>query len=159
MRKGRSGGLLMAGVVAIGALAVTAWVWRRKPPQLPRDWGSVTSLIPSSLTNWPSSPLGSASADAAAPGVDAGVVVRRQAAPLSSAQLGAPLVHGQFVAACGAPDDMKVVVHLDVKKGHASNVSVKTQPPNPTVSSCIDRAIRDLKWDISPHVGHLTVTY
>jgi hypothetical protein len=159
MRKGGGDRLLVAGVVAIGAVAIAAWVWRRKPPALPRDWGSVTSLIPSSLANWTSNPDGSASADAAAPLADAGVVVRRQAAPLSSAQLGAPLVHGTFVAACGAPDDMKVVVHLDVKKGHASNVSVKTQPPNATVTSCIERSIRDLRWDISPHPGHVTVTY
>lgn len=151
----------MAGVVVVGAAAAASWVWRGRSSPLSRDWGSVTSLIPSSLAHGPAGSIGppSASADAMALAVDAGSVVHRQAAPLSSAQLGAPLVHGTFVAACGAPDDMKVVVHLDVKKGHAYGVSVKTRPPNSTVASCIERAVRDLKWDISPQVGHVTVTY
>jgi hypothetical protein len=90
---------------------------------------------------------------------DAGAPVRRQTAPLSSAQLGAPLVHAPFVAACGASDDMKVVVTLAVKLGHASEVTAKTVPPNPVVEGCVERAVRDLHWDSSPMTGHLTVTY
>jgi len=159
MRKRRSGRILALATVAALAVAAAAWVWRRRSATV--DWTHVKSLLPSSPANLPSSLAGSgpASADAAAAKADASVVVRRQTAPLSSAQLGAPLVHGSFVAACGAPDDMKVVVHLDVKKGRASNVSVKTVPPNPAIASCIDRAIRGLQWDVSPQAGHLTVTY
>lgn len=166
MRKRGSGRIVAATVVAIGALAIAAWVWWRKSTSAKADWSRITSLLPSSLANLPSElqTLPSASADAAAAtsAVDAGIaggIVRRQATPLSNAQLGGPLVHGKFVSACGAPDDMKVVVHLDVKKGHATKVTVKTQPPNPTVASCIERAVRDLQWDISPQVGHVTVTY
>jgi hypothetical protein len=54
---------------------------------------------------------------------------------------------------------MKVTVKAAVKMGHAVEVSVKTDPPNPTVASCIERATRDLQWDISPKTAHVTVTY
>jgi hypothetical protein len=161
MRKRGSRRIVAATMVAIGALAIAAWIGWRKSTNAKPDWNRITSLLPSSLANLPSSlqTPPSASADAAAPGNDAGVIVRRQAAPLSNAQLGAPLVHGKFVSACGAPDNMKVVVHLDVKKGRATKVTVKTLPPDPTVGSCVERAVRDLQWDISPQVGHVTVTY
>jgi hypothetical protein len=90
---------------------------------------------------------------------DAGVPVHRQATPLSNTQLGAPLVHGAFVTACGAPDNMKVVVTLAVRMGHAVDVTVKTRPPDPVVVSCVEHATRDLQWDISPKTGRVTVTY
>jgi len=161
MRRRGSGRIVAASavVVVLAALAVAAWVWRRRAGSATPDWGPITSLLPSSLANLPSSlqPAPPPSADAGAK--DAGVIVHRQAAPLSSAQLGAPLVHGKFVSACGAPDDMKVVVHLDVKKGRASKIAVKTEPASSAVASCIERAIRDLQWDVSPQVGHVTVTY
>lgn len=149
----------MAFVVAV--VAVAAWAWQRPAVSTSRSWDRITSLLPSSLADLPSSlqPAPPTSFDAAAAANDAGIVVHRQAAPLSSAQLGAPLVHGKFVSACGAPDDMKVVVHLDVKKGRASKIAVKTEPPDATVGTCIERAIRDLQWDVSPQVGHVTVTY
>jgi hypothetical protein len=85
--------------------------------------------------------------------------VHHQAGPLSSAQLGVPLVRGAWVTACGAPDTMKVVVKLDVKMGRAVKVDVRTDPPDPTVSACIDHAARDLRWDVSPKTDHVTVTY
>jgi hypothetical protein len=84
---------------------------------------------------------------------------RRQASPLSSAQLGAPLVNGSFVGACGAPDNMKVVANVAVKMGRAAAISVKTEPPDPTVRLCIEQAIRELRWDISPKTGRVTVRY
>jgi len=46
-----------------------------------------------------------------------------------------------------------------VKMGRASDVSVKTRPPNPVIESCVERAMRDLRWDASPSTGHVTVTY
>jgi hypothetical protein len=84
---------------------------------------------------------------------------RKQAGPLSNAQLGAPLVHGTFVSACGAPDDMKVTVKASVRAGHATTVTVKTTPDNPTVGSCIEQAVRGMQWDISPKTGKVTVNY
>jgi hypothetical protein len=84
---------------------------------------------------------------------------RTQASPLSSAQLGAPLVHGRFVTDCGAPDDMKVVVKVTVKMGHAVGVDVTTDPANAAVASCVEKATRDKQWDISPKTQRATVTY
>jgi hypothetical protein len=107
---------------------------------------------------WLPGPAASAPPDA---GVvpDAGPKYTRQTAPLSSAQLGAPLVHGAFVAACGAPDNMKVTVDLSVRRGHPEKVAVTTVPPDPKIAACIEHAVRDLRWDVSPHAGRLTVTY
>ncbi|HEX4447424.1 MAG TPA: hypothetical protein VH044_11835, partial [Polyangiaceae bacterium] len=93
---------------------------------------------------------------------DAGAVVFRpttQTAPLSSAQLGEPLVHGKYVSECGAPDDMKVVVKVTVKKGHAVAVAVTTQPPNAAIAACVQKATREKLWDVSPATQHATVTY
>lgn len=100
----------------------------------------------------------------AAAGPDAGdggspTVRKTQSAPLSSAQLGAPLVHGKFVTECGAPDDMKVVVKVTVKKGHAVAVDVTTDPANAGIASCVEKATREKEWDISPKTQHATVTY
>jgi len=90
---------------------------------------------------------------------DAGILQHKQAAPLSSAQLGAPLVHGSFVSACGAPENMKVVVKVTVQKGRATDVNVDTDPPDTAVCRCVDDAIRQLRWDISPKKQQLTVRY
>jgi hypothetical protein len=92
---------------------------------------------------------------------DAGPVAIRktQTAPLSSAQLSAPLVNGRFVTDCGAPDTMKVVVKVTVKSGHAATIDVKTDPPNAAVASCVEKATREKQWDISPKSQSATVTY
>jgi hypothetical protein len=97
--------------------------------------------------------------DLDAPQVDGGKAAHRQAGPLSSAQLGAPLIHGTFVSACGAPDNMRVVLNVAVKLGRVVDVHATTSPPNPVVESCIERAARDLQWDVSPKAGRVTVTY
>ncbi|MCL2450926.1 MAG: hypothetical protein FWD17_18435, partial [Polyangiaceae bacterium] len=118
---------------------------------------SAASAIASALP--PVEPPGE-TADASAPAHDAGVVVHRhQRTPLTAAQLGAPLVHGPFVPACGAPDSMKVTLEVDVKEGRARDVRAKSIPPNPVVEGCIERAVRDLSWDVSPKAGHVTVHY
>jgi hypothetical protein len=54
---------------------------------------------------------------------------------------------------------MKVAIKVGVKMGRALDVSVKTKPPDPAIEDCIERATRRLQWDISPKVGHVTVTY
>lgn len=102
--------------------------------------------------------LGDDDADAA---VEASVpeAGKPQRAPLSSAQLGAPLVHGTFVSACGAPATMKVKAKVTVKMGRATAVVVKTDPPDPTIAACVEKAIRDLGWDRSVRSGTVTVTY
>jgi hypothetical protein len=144
-------------VVAVVVVVTVALAASGRVPLLAHAWEAVASSIASS----PLFPGSSAPppADAGSPSGDAGPRPHRQAGPLSSAQLGAPLVHGSFVSACGAPDDMKVFVSLTVKMGRAGDVTVTTTPPDPSVASCVERAIRGLQWDVSSHVGHLTVTY
>ncbi len=158
--------VVFAGVASVAAAAVA------EIPFLSHAWASLTDSVAPALSSLGATvasvaPLASvassvasvAHADAGVSSVDASVLPKRQTAPLSSAQLGAPLVHGPFVSACGATNDMKVVVTLAVKLGRASDVTVKTIPPSPGVESCVDGAVRDLRWDVSPIAGHLTVTY
>jgi hypothetical protein len=128
-----------------------------KLPVFRRTVATIASSVASSVAEITSPTDSTPAPDRAT--ADSGVTIHRQTGPLSSAQLGAPLVHGSFVVACGAPDDMKVVVKAAVRMGHAVHVSVKTAPPNPTVASCIERATRDLQWDVSPRTDHVTVKY
>jgi hypothetical protein len=54
---------------------------------------------------------------------------------------------------------MKIAVKVTVKGGRAIDAEAKATPPNPVVESCVEKAIRDLRWDVSPNVQHLTVRY
>jgi hypothetical protein len=143
---------VVSGVAVAASLSSGATL-----PLLTRAWDGLASslstwLPPSARPQPPLADAGPANGDAAAP-------PHRQTAPLSSAQLGAPLVHGAFVSACGAPDAMKVVVKATVKMGRAMEVTVKTDPPNSAVASCVEHAVRDLQWDVTPKADHVTVTY
>jgi hypothetical protein len=145
--------LLSFFVVGVGALFFLG-SRGMLPPALADAYESVASLA--------SSASGAFSASrTASDAPDAGSAARRltQAAPLSSAQLGAPLVHGRFVSECGATDDMKVIAKVTVKTGRAVGASATTDPPNPAVASCVEKAIREMQWDVSPKTQHLTVTY
>jgi hypothetical protein len=82
-----------------------------------------------------------------------------QTTPLSSAQLGAPLVHGTFVSVCGAPATTKVKARVTVKMGRAVAVKVTTDPPDAAIAACVEKAIRDLAWERSVRSGTVTVTY
>jgi hypothetical protein len=156
MHKRRTGPIIVAAVVVLAGFVAVGSAATGKLPFLVHAWGTIASSVAALPSSSPDpSPH---TTDRSASTGDAGMI-HRQTAPLSSAQLGAPLVHGAFVSACGAPDDMKVTVKAAVKMGHAVEVSVKTDPPNPTVASCIERATRDLQWDISPKTAHVTVTY
>ncbi len=147
--------------VAIGVVSVVAVAVGLSEggsiPLLTHAWETAAS----SLSAWlpPSATPPPGLADAGAPNGDAAAPPHHQTAPLSSAQLGAPLIHGTFVSACGAPDAMKVVVKATVKMGRAIDVTVKTDPPSSAVASCVERATRDMQWDVSPKTDHVTVTY
>jgi hypothetical protein len=148
-------------VLSVGAGAAFAYLgWRRRlPPALADAYGNVATLASGAAGL--AVPAVGATPDGGDAG-DAGAVVFRpttQTAPLSSAQLGAPLVHGKFVSECGAPDDMKVVVKVTVKKGHAVAVAVTTEPANAAVASCVQKATRAKLWDVSPATQRATVTY
>jgi hypothetical protein len=120
-------------------------------------YDTVASLAASASDPFPAPRTAAAGPDAG----DGGSASARktQAAPLSSAQLGAPLVHGKFVTDCGAPDDMKVVVKVTVKMGRAVDVDVTTDPANAGVASCVEKATREKQWDVSPKKQRATVTY
>jgi hypothetical protein len=122
---------------------------------------AMTGRLPPAVNGW--STLASAwsapSSDAGPSDGGADAAVKWQAAPLSSAQLSAPLYHATFIAACGAPADMKVVISTSVKMGRAVDVHVTTDPHDSTVEACIDRATRDLRWDASRKTDHVTVRY
>jgi hypothetical protein len=154
--------VFVLSVLGFSALAILEQRGKLPPP-LAHAYGTVVSLASSASEAFSASPDDSGSA--AAPTIDASdaapLNVRRttQAAPLSSAQLGAPLVNGKFVTACGAPDDMKVVVKVTVKMGRPIDVSVKSDPANSAVASCVERATREMQWDVSPKTQHATVTY
>jgi hypothetical protein len=117
----------------------------------PSAWPSLSSITVSSAD--PTATATTAVVDASRP------PPRRQVRPLSSAQLGAPLEHETFVAGCGAPDDMKIVVKVTVKSGRAIDAEAKATPPNPVIEGCVEKAVRDLRWDVSPSIQHLTVRY
>ncbi len=160
MPKRRTGAVAVA-VGLLACLIVVPLLALGKLPLLLQAWGTIGTIASSVSASLSSSapPPPSVTSDAGVPRHDGGTVAHRQAGPLSSAQLGAPLVHGPFVSACGAPDDMKIVVNVTVKMGRAVDVAVKTAPPSGAVASCVERAMRDLQWDVSPKTDHVTVTY
>jgi hypothetical protein len=147
----------VALIVAVAAAVAIGWVGAETPRSLESAWATVVASVraASSSLETPRSQT----IDAGTAVRDAGAILRRQTAPLSNAQLGAPLVHGTFVSACGAPDDMKVIMKVSVKMGRAVDVTAETHPPNPVVQSCLERKAHELQWDISPKTDHVTVTY
>jgi hypothetical protein len=78
---------------------------------------------------------------------------------LTNAQLAGPLRHAAFVSACGAPDDMKVQVRVAVRMGTPIGVTVQTTPPSAGVASCIDRAVRGLRWPANGKTDFVTTNY
>lgn len=85
--------------------------------------------------------------------------VKAQAAPLTSAQLSAPLYHVTFLSQCGAPPDMHVSIKVTVKMGKPTDVQVTTDPPDPGISDCVNRATRQLRWPASRRTDHVSVKY
>lgn len=78
---------------------------------------------------------------------------------LTNAQLAGPLRHAAFVTGCGAPDDMKVQVRVAVRMGAPVGVTVQTTPPNGGIASCIDRAVRGLRWPANGKTDFVTTNY
>lgn len=137
----RAGAVVLLAVVALVGAGVALWATGKLPVAAV---GVADSVDPGDAQ-----PAGDASAKP----------YRKQPGPLSSAQLGAPLVNGAWITACGAPDTMKVTVKLDVRQGRAVKIDVKTDPPDPVVTGCVERAASDLRWDVSPKTDHVTVRY
>ena len=151
-------GILLGAVVllALGGAFIAGLAAAGKDSALTQAWDTMVASLKEGLSSGEEAT--EQTVDASAP--DGAVrEVHRQSAPLSSAQLGAPLVHAPFIAACGAPDEMKIVAEVTVKKGRAAKVSVKSYPTDDAVDACVEKAIRDLQWDVSPKTDHVTVTY
>lgn len=151
MRAGRIALVLVAVALVAGvALAATGKLaWVRGVTQ--RELTAVASAWTA-----PSAQDAGGVVDAGA-AVDAAVKV--QAAPLSSAQLSAPLYHVTFPAECGAPPEMKIVIKASVNLGHAVAVQATTDPPDPRIEGCIEDATRRLQWPPSRKTQKVTVRY
>jgi hypothetical protein len=78
---------------------------------------------------------------------------------LTKAQLAGPLGRVSFISACGAPDDMRVIVQVAVQNGRAVGVTVSTNPPNPSVAGCVAAQVRSLSWPSNPKRDFVTMTY
>jgi hypothetical protein len=78
---------------------------------------------------------------------------------LTNAQLSGPLRNASFVPACGAPDDMKVMVRVALKMGAPIGVTVTTSPPNGAVAACIERSVRGLRWPANAKTDFVTTSY
>src|ERR1700689_4399679 len=128
--------------LSVFGLSAVAWLGAKGklPPTLAHTYGTLVSLASDE------SDASQADSGELARAGEAGVRRAAQAAPLTSAQLGAPLVNGKFVSGCGAPDDMKVVVKVTVKMGLPVEVVVTTDPPNGAVASCVEKATRAMHW-------------
>jgi len=156
-RRARTGRLLLLaflGVVATIAIVAVLSARGKLPPEVSKLVQFPEGGLSLGLDD--QTPDAAPSGDAWVPPMPYG---KPQTKPLSSAQLGAPLVHGSFVTACGAPETMKVKAKITVKMGRAVAVVVKTDPPDPTIASCVDHAIRGLVWDPSVRPGTVTVNY
>jgi hypothetical protein len=148
--------LFVLAVVGVGALAFLGSK-KKLPPQLAEAYGTVAALASSVASD----AFATTQVDKPDAGDAGSAPVHRttQTAPLSSAQLAEPLVHGKYVSDCGAPDNMKVSVKVGIKKGHAVAVEVRTTPVNAAVATCVEKATREKEWDVSPKLQHVTVTY
>jgi hypothetical protein len=78
---------------------------------------------------------------------------------LTDLQLSGPLRNATFLNSCGAPDSMHVTVKVAIKMGRAVGVSVYSSPPNSGVTSCVDRAVRNLAWPVNPKLDSFVTTY
>ena len=71
------------------------------------------------------------------------------AADLTSAQLGAPMQSGQFMAGCGLSQSSHADICVAVKQGKPLGVTVIVTPKANAVATCIDRATRRLRFPAS----------
>jgi hypothetical protein len=78
---------------------------------------------------------------------------------LTQAELAAPLAQAPFMSRCGASDDTKVTVRVAVRAGRAIGVTVTTEPKSRALASCIDHAVRGLRWTPNPKTDFVTTSY
>jgi hypothetical protein len=71
---------------------------------------------------------------------------------LSAGAYGAVLNRGTYLNSCGVPPDMSVSVGAAVQNGRAVGVTVRTNPANGGVSSCISGQIRSMGFPSHPRL-------
>jgi hypothetical protein len=71
---------------------------------------------------------------------------------LSAGAYGAVLNRGTYLNSCGVPSNMAVSVCVAVQNGVALGVSVRTDPSNPGIASCISGAVRGLGYPSHPRL-------
>lgn len=137
----------IAALIVFALVVTVGLAFTGKLPWLTGPWDGLAF-------GWPPETGDAGPADA---GPEASVKV--QAGPLSSAQLSAPLYHVTFLAECGAPPDMKVSITVTVKMGRAVAAQATTDPRDPVIEGCIERATQSLQWPPSRKTDKVTVRY
>ena len=127
----------------------------------------VTTTPPAAAT--PPATAAAKAADASAPappadlGYDEAITAARghegPGTPLTDTQLQKPMHDVAFIAACGAPSEMKLTVRIAVHAGRAYAATVTCNPRDSAVSQCVARAVRALEWPATDHRDFFTVTY
>ena len=153
----RAGWIALALVVIVAAGGYALLRSGRTPAPIAKTLHEVASSVASSAAAVASAYEPTDAPDASADASE--VWVRQNGPPFEHAARGPAGAPGTFVTECGAPDTMHVTIKVNVKFGRATSVDVKTTPPDKTIAACIDRAIRDKHWDVSPRPGHVSVTY
>jgi hypothetical protein len=74
----------------------------------------------------------------------------RGQADITGGQYGAVLNRGGYFAHCGVPDDMSLDICAAVQNGRAVGVTVRTQPSNGRVASCVAAGVRGLSFPSHP---------
>ena len=84
-----------------------------------------------------------------------------KAAPpdLSANAFGSVLNNGKYLNSCGVPSSMSVTICAAVQNGHAVGVTVRTEPKDGKLSSCIASQIRALGFPSHPRLDVTTTTF
>jgi hypothetical protein len=78
---------------------------------------------------------------------------------LTAGAYGAVLNRGTYLNSCGVPGNMAVSVCAAVQNGVAVGVSVRTDPPNAGISSCVAGAVRGLPYPSHPRMDIATTHF
>jgi eukaryotic-like serine/threonine-protein kinase len=75
---------------------------------------------------------------------------QKMQADITRAQYGAVLNSGSYLNGCGLPSSTSVDVCVAVQNGRAVGVTIRTEPSNAGVASCISRKVRGLSFPSHP---------
>jgi hypothetical protein len=78
---------------------------------------------------------------------------------LSANAYGAVLNNGRYLTGCGVPASMKVTICAAVQNGRAVGVTVRTDPDNKGIASCISGAVRGLSFPSHPRLDVTTTVF